>query len=248
MSEKHIYEDFKTKIVGFLDQIETEEKENILKAAKIMSDTIKNGGLVYTFGTGHSHMVAEEVFYRAGGLVPLYAIIEDGVSGNHDVTKSEHVERLEGYAKCIMDYHKPTAKDCMIIISESGRNGVPIEMAMECKNRGIPSIAITSVTYSSGQSSRHSSGKRLYEVADVVIDNHSEFGDNCMHIENFEQPVGPSSNICADFIIHSLVLECIDNLVKEGIKPEVFYSGNLDGAREKNDVMLEKYWGRIRTW
>lgn len=245
---KTVFEEFGTKVKNYLDDIMEVEKDNILEAARVMAEKVKNDGLVFTFGTGHSHMIAEEVFYRAGGLVPVYAIIEDGVTGNHDVTKSEFTERLHGYAKCIMDYHKPTSNDCMIIISESGRNAVPVEMAMECKKRGIFCIAITGVTYSMGQSSRHESGKRLCEVADIVIDNHTEFGDNCMKIDGFDQPVGPTSNIAANFIIHSLILETINNCVQSGIDVPVFFSGNLDGAREKNDIMLEKYWGRIRTW
>lgn len=246
--EKQVYEIFGEKVQQYLNAIMKDEKSKIDTAAKMMASKIANDGLIYTFGTGHSHMIAEEVFYRAGGLVPVYAIIEDGISGNHDVTKSEYTERLNGYAKCIMDYHKPTSSDCMIIISESGRNAVPVEMAMECKKRGIFCIAITGVTYSMGQASRHDSGKRLCEIADVVIDNHTEFGDACMHIDGLAQPVGPTSNIAANFIIHSLILETITRCVKMGIDVPVFHSGNLDGAREKNDVMLEKYWGRIRTW
>lgn len=246
--ETLLYEKFHNNVQKYLLDICHDEKENMLKAVEIMSQVIAHDGLIYTFGTGHSHMVAEEVFYRAGGLVPLYAIIEDGISGNHDVTKSEFTERLHGYAKCIMDYHKPTSNDCMIIISESGRNAVPVEMAMECKKRHIPCIAITGVTYSMGQSSRHESGKRLCEIADIVIDNHTEFGDTCMKIEGVAQPVGPTSNIAADFIIHSLIIETIGKCHQLGIEVPIFYSGNLDGAREKNDLMLEKYWGRIRTW
>lgn len=243
-----VFDLFSDKVLALINTVTKEERKNILSAAKIMSDVVKNDGLVYTFGTGHSHMIAEEVFYRAGGLVPLYAIIEDGVSGNHDVTKSEFTERLEGYAKCIMDYHKPTSNDCMIIISNSGRNAVPIEMAQECKKRNIPCFAITSVEYSMGQSSRHSSGKRLCEEVDIVIDNHSPFGDTCLKIDLLDQPIAPVSNISANFIIHSLIAETISNLVKDKCDVPVFWSGNLDGAREKNDVMLEKYWSRIKTW
>lgn len=246
--EKMIYETFYDKVQKFLNDICVEEKQHICKAAELMCKVIAQDGLIYTFGTGHSHMIAEEIFYRAGGLVPVYAIIEDGVTGNHDVTKSEFTERLHGYAKCIIDYHKPTQNDCMIIISESGRNAVPVEMAMECKKRNIPCIAITGVTYSKGQSSRHESGKRLYEIADIVIDNHTMFGDTCMTIEGMKQPVGPTSNIAANFIIHSLVIETIARCYNQSIEVPIFYSGNLDGAREKNDLMLDKYWGRIRTW
>lgn len=242
------FEKFSKMATDLIQEVTVKERENIGRAAEIMANAVRGDGLVFTFGTGHSHMIAEEIFYRAGGLVPVYAIIEDGVTGNHNVTKSEFTERLEGYAKLILDYHKPTPKDCMIIISNSGRNGVPVEMAQECKKRGIPTIAITSVAYSMGQPSRHSSGRRLCEEADVVIDNHSPFGDAGLKIPGLEQPVGPTSNLSANFIIHSLVIETIDRLVKSHFDVPVFWSGNLDGAREKNDVMLAKYWSRIRVW
>ena len=243
-----ILDTFNSEVLHLIQKTIKQEKETIVKAAQLMSLVIKQDGLIYTFGTGHSHLIAEEVFYRAGGLVPLYAMIEDGVSGNHEVTKSEHVERLTGYAKLILDYHRPTSNDVVIIVSNSGRNAVPIEMAMECKERGIPTICITSVEYSKGQSARHKSNKRLFELCDIVLDNHSRFGDAATKIKGLDQPVGPTSNITAGYIMHALVVCTIDNLVKDNVDVPVFYSGNLDGAREKNDVFLEKYWSRIRVF
>ncbi len=243
-----ILDTFSKEVLTLLEKTYQAERETMIQAAKLMSDVIQNDGLIYTFGTGHSHLIAEEVFYRAGGLVPLYAMIEDGVSGNHEVTKSEHVERLHGYAKLILDYHRPTSNDVVIIVSNSGRNAVPVEMALECRQRNIPTICITSVTYSKGQSSRHESGQRLFEVCDIVLDNHSKFGDAATMIDGFDQPVGPTSNITAGYIIHGLIVQTIENLVQAGIDVPVFYSGNLDGAREKNDVFLNKYWSRIRVF
>jgi uncharacterized phosphosugar-binding protein len=236
------------KIQKMIDQIVNSQKENIRKAAAIMADSVKSGGIIFTFGTGHSHMIAEEVMYRAGTLVPIYAILEQGVSGDRDVTKSEFTERLEGYAELILNYHKLTDKDVLIIISNSGRNAVPIEMAMGAKKRGIPVIAVTSLEYSKGQPSRHSSGKRLFELADVTIDNCGVLGDAVIKLDGLEQPVAPTSNLTANFIIHSLTMETVIALLDMGITPPVFFSGNLDGAREKNEEYLAQYWNRIRVW
>lgn len=243
-----IFDQYAKKEIGFIEQICRDEKDNIKKAADLIRDVVNRDGIVYTFGTGHSHMIAEEVMYRAGGLVPTYAIIEDGVTGNHEVTKSEYTERLSGYAECILNYHRLTSNDMLIIISNSGRNGVTVEMAMEAKKRGITTVAITSKTYSMAQTSRHSSGLRLCEVADIVIDNCSGFGDACMQIEGLAQPVGPSSNFAANFIIHSTFVWAIEMLVKEGKEVPIFWSGNMDGGREKNEYYLEKYWNRMRCW
>lgn len=239
---------FAKNIHNLIDDIVETQSGKIREAAKVMADKVKNGGIIYTFGTGHSHTIAEEVMYRAGTIVPVYAILESGVTGDREVTKSEFTERLEGYAKIILNYHKVTKNDVLIIISNSGRNAVPVEMALEAKKREIPTIAITSVTYSSQQTSRHSSGKRLYEIADIVIDNCGVFGDASIKLEGLEQPVAPTSNIAANFIIHSLTMEAVISLLKEGIDPPVFWSGNLDGAREKNDEYLAKYWNKIRVW
>jgi uncharacterized phosphosugar-binding protein len=236
------------KVQKMIDQIVNSQKENIRKAAAIMADSVKSGGIIFTFGTGHSHMIAEEVMYRAGTLVPIYAILEQGVSGDRDVTKSEFTERLEGYAELILNYHKLTDKDVLIIISNSGRNAVPIEMAMGAKKRGIPVIAVTSLEYSKGQPSRHSSGKRLFELADVTIDNCGVLGDAVIKLDGLEQPVAPTSNLTANFIIHSLTMETVIALLDMGITPPVFFSGNLDGAREKNEEYLAQYWNRIRVW
>lgn len=239
---------FAKKIHGFLDEVVETQTTNIRQAAKLMAKSIEKDGIIYTFGTGHSHMIAEEVMYRAGTLVPIYAMLESGVTGDTQVTKSEFTERLEGYAELILDYHKPTSNDVLIIISYSGRNPVPVEMALEAKKRGIPVIAITSVTYSKGQPSRHKNGLRLFEIADIVIDNCGVFGDACIQLEGLEQPVAPTSNLVANFIIHSLTMEAVIELIKKGIEPPVFWSGNLDGGREKNNEYIEKYWNRIRVW
>jgi uncharacterized phosphosugar-binding protein len=236
------------KIHGIIDKIVTTQKENILKAAGLMAEAVKNDGLIFTFGTGHSHMIAEEIMYRAGTIVPVYAILEQGVTGDREVTKSEFTERLDGYAELILNYHKLTPRDVLIIISNSGRNPVPVQMAMGAKKRGVPVIAVTSVEYSKAQPSRDKSGKRLFEVADVVIDTCGVLGDAIIKLDGLEQPVAPTSNLAANFIIHSLTMETVINLLNQGIKPPVFWSGNLDGAREKNEEYLQQYWNRIRVW
>ena len=236
------------KVNGMINEIVKTQKSNILEAAGLMADAVKQNGLIFTFGTGHSHMIAEEIMYRAGTIVPVYAMLEQGVTGDREVTKSEFTERLDGYAELILNYHRPTERDVLIIISNSGRNPVPVQMAIGAKKRHIPVIAITSVAYSKSQPSRDKSGKRLFELADVTIDNCGVPGDASIKLEGLEQPVAPTSNLTANFIIHSLTMETVIHLLKEGIKPPVFWSGNLDGAREKNEEYLRQYWDRIRVW
>lgn len=231
-----------------LAKVQKTQAEKICQAGKLAAKAIAAGGLIHTFGTGHSHMVAEEIVYRAGSLAPVNAMLEPSLTGNEQVTKSEYTERMEGWGKIIIDYHQPDSTDLVIVISNSGRNSAPIEVAWECQKRGIPVVAILSRDYGEKTTSRHSSGKKLMDVADLVIDNCTQLGDAAVKLAGLEVPVGPTSNISAFFIIHSIVITAVEQLLKMGFEPPVFLSGNLDHGRLRNDKLIEKYQGRIRSW
>jgi uncharacterized phosphosugar-binding protein len=235
-------------IVKLINDIAESQSASILKAARMMADTVKNDGIIYTFGTGHSHIIAEDVAYRAGGLVPVDAILEPSLTGHQQVHKSETMERVEGMAKVIFDYYSISDRDIMIVISNSGRNAAPIEMAQVCRENNIPVIAITSLEYTTSVPSRHSSGTKLFQHADVVIDNLCPLGDCMMEIENVSQPVGPGSGVAGLYILHSIMVQTIQYLQEDGVDPPVFRSGNLDGSDEVNKALLDKYRGRIKLW
>ena len=231
-----------------LDRIVEQEMGKILQAADVIANAVAQDGILYTFGTGHSHVVAEDVAYRAGGLVPVDAILEASLTGHEKVRQSEFMERVEGMAAVILDYYKPSAKDAMVIISNSGRNAVPVEMAMHARQRGLPVIAITSLAHSQGTTSRHSSGKKLYELADIVIDNHCIKGDAMIRMEGLPMPVGAGSGVAGLLIMHTIIVQTIQALLDRGIQPPVFMSGNLDGAELINVPLRERYQGRIKIW
>ena len=243
-----ILEEYAERARGLIDRIVQTQGEAITRAAEMVADTVAAGGVVFTFGTGHSHCIAEDAVYRAGGLVPVDAILEASLSGTTDVSKSERLERLEGFAPAILDHRRLTSDDLLIVISNSGRNAVPVEMAMEARARGIKVVAVTSLRYGEAVTSRHSSGKKLHEVADVVIDNGTEFGDAELRLEGVSNPVGPMSGIAGMFVIHAIMAGAAEVLLSRGIDPPVWESGNKDGATERNARHMDAYVGRIKTW
>ncbi len=231
-----------------IDRIVRTQTESIDRASEMVADTVAGGGVVFTFGTGHSHCIAEDAVYRAGGLVPVDAILEPSLTGTSDVSKSEYLERLEGFAPAILDHRRLGSDDLLIVISNSGRNAVPIEMAMEARARRIPVVAVTSRRYAEAVTSRHSSGKKLHDVADVTVDNGTEFGDAVLRLEGLPHPVGPMSGIAGMFVIHAIMARAAEILFSRGIDPLVWESGNIDGASERNARQMGPYRGRIRTW
>ncbi len=239
---------YATAAQAVLQRIVDTQMEQIERAAQIITQALANDGILYTFGTGHSHVIAEDVAYRAGGLAPVDAILEPSLTGHSKVWQSEYMERVQGMADVILNYYGISSKDVLVVISNSGRNAAPIEMAAGARERGVPVIAITSLAHSKGTTSRHSSGKKLYQLANVVIDNCCPRGDCLLHVDGLAAPIGAGSGVTGLFIIHSVIVQTIQNLLDRGIDPPVFRSGNLDGSDEFNQALLERYKGRIKIW
>lgn len=226
-----------------LHTVATNEEENIEAAAKLVTESCVNDGRFYVFGSGHSHMVAEEIYIRAGGLALVKGILPPELMLHEMPNKSTYLERIDGYATSLLDLYKLDDKDSIMIISNSGRNNVPVEMALEAKKRGANVIALTSLKHSESVSSRHSSEKKLYQIADVVLDNGAEKGDAAFMIDGFDVPTGPTSDATGIVLANALIVTVIDSLVKLGHQPPVFKSSNLDGADEYNDKLFDKYYG-----
>lgn len=241
------YEEYFTNVNTIVKRIFETQGTRIEQVAEMVSDAISKDGLVHVLGVGHSHIIAEEVFWRAGTLVPIHAILEPSMIGHSEITKSAYMEKLEGTGKIICDYHRILPPDILIAISNSGNNSMPIDVAIEAKKRGVKTIGICSFTYTKSLKPRHSSGKKLMDVVDVSIDNCGQVGDTCIKLEGIEQGLGPTSTISGVYIINSITIQAAANLHHKGIQPLVYWSGNLPDGMQANKEYMDKYWERIRN-
>jgi uncharacterized phosphosugar-binding protein len=229
-----------------IDEVYEKQLENIEKASDIMAEAIKNGHCIFAFGASHAGILAEELFYRTGGLALLNPVFNPTLMLNtRPVTLTSRMERLEGFGKEVLNSTPIKAGDVILIHSVSGRNPVSIDMAIEAISKGVKVVVITNLTYSKNVTSRHSSGKNLYEFGDIVIDNCGDFEDSSTTIEGVEQKVGPTSTAVGAVIVNSLVIGVVDGLIKRGVTPPVFHSANVNGGDEFNKAIFEKYKDRI---
>ncbi|WP_053218170.1 SIS domain-containing protein [Virgibacillus senegalensis] len=238
-------EDYASKVKELLDEVQDRQAGVIKQAAALIADSIINDGLLHLFGCGHSHMLVEEVFYRAGGLVPISPIFETSTMLHEGAVKSSKIEKMQGYAVHILDNYTLKEDEVIIIISNSGINSLPIEMAMVAKRKGLKVIALTSTSYLSKRS-RHPSGKKLYDLADIVIDNMLPYGDALVKIPDTELHMGPGSSVVGAFLINTLMVRVVEELRASGITPPVFVSGNVEGGMEYNQKYIDQYQERIK--
>lgn len=240
------YIEYIENVKNIIEKIETAGAESIEKTAKIIADTLINGSRIYLFGTGHSHMLAEELFYRAGGLVNIQPVLVESLMLHISASESTVAERKEGMAEEIFREYSMSADDTVIIISNSGRNGVIVDMALLCKKEGLNVIALTNLEHTYSGESRHKSGKRLCEIADVVLDNGGCVGDACIEVDSIEGKICPTSTVCGAMILNAVIAEAVDICAKKGFNPDHFASSNIDGGDEINNKFVEKYKNELK--
>lgn len=244
----NVLQQYRERILSIVSSVLAMQEDNLAETAKKMVNLVRKENVIHVFGTGHSHMIAEEAFYRAGGLACINAMLEPGLMLHNGVEQASWLERVEGLASVILDKYRVQAGDAIIIISNSGRNPVPIEMAIESKKRGLFTIGVTSLHYRD-QPSRHTSGKKLYEVVDTVFDNGSVVGDAAVEVAS-GVCMGPTSTIAGAAIINSLFLQIAREMSAIQLDPPIIQSTNIDrsGVQERNHELIERYRPRVRLF
>jgi uncharacterized phosphosugar-binding protein len=239
-----------------LENVRTTQAGSIERAAERCAKSIAAEKLVFTFGTGHGALPALESFPRTGTIVGFRPIVESTMISFHHVwgdmgaRQYRFIHAQEGYGRAILRSHQLDPADTMLLFSHSGINAVIMDMAIECKERGIALIGVTSLPHSSSTPSRHSSGKRLFEIADVVIDTGIPLADASLYIDGLDSPVGASSTSVTIAVAHAIVAATAEKLVQQGIKPHVMVSPNTTGkeaANRQNDENYEQLWRRLRA-
>jgi uncharacterized phosphosugar-binding protein len=230
---------YRNRLVEVIDRIADTQASPLTTAAEWVAEVVERDNMVYTLGSGHSLLIATELYYRAGGLAN-FDIVHDKTFGR--------LERLPGYAHVLLEQYPITENDLLIIVSNSGRNELPVEMAIEARQRHIRTIAITSLTHSSSVAPRTVSGHRLSEVVDLVIDNCGAVGDASVRLASAQGPVwvSPTSTAAGVFIANSIVALACQILIDKGIDPPVFASANIDQGDEKNGELLHFLRERVR--
>ncbi len=242
-----MFENYIATLNRTLNEIRVTQAANIERAGLAVAEALHRGGVVHAFGSGHSHLIAEEAFFRAGGLVPVNPILDERITFLKGALESTHAERESGFAKRLLESADVVGGDVAIVVSNSGRNAAPVEMALEMKSKDVVVIGITSVTHSRSSPASHSSGKRLFEVADIVIDNGAPIGDAVLNIPGLATPIGPVSTVTGAAIVHSIAIEAVVELLRRGASVPVFRSVNVPGAQDEDlRKLMAPYSGRIR--
>ena len=224
-------------IIENLERIENEETEKIEQASNLVAETIKNDGLIFVFGCGHSHLPALDAFYRAGGLANVSPILDTDLMLHNGAAKSSRMEKMSGIAPEIFRRYCLKGNDVLFVISASGKNDVPFEMAKAAKNAGIKVVGISSSEY-------YKKGGKLQTVVDIAIDCKVPYGDASIDVG--QAKMGGLSTYASCFILNSCLINGAEKANAQGITPPVFLSGNIEGGKEFNVHLEEKYLGRVK--
>jgi uncharacterized phosphosugar-binding protein len=234
------------RVRAILCEAERTQAEVMEKAARVLAAAIAEKHSIWTFGTGHAGILAMELYYRTGGLAVINYLSAPGlVMDVMPPTLTTDMERLSGYGKALIAAHPLKAGDVMILHSVSGRNAVPIDAALSAKAAGLYTICLSNLKTSSAVPSRHESGKRLYEVCDLVIDNCGSYGDAELELPGFPEKIAPTSTAVGAALLNAVVARTVALILEMGLRPPVFVSSNVPGGDKHNARIMEEQGAQI---
>ena len=225
------------KIIENLRSIETTQADALSAAAAEVCRVIREDGLIFVSGCGHSHLPGLDAFYRAGGLANVSPLLDTDLMLHNGAAKSSRMEKMSGIAPEVFRRYGLTKRDMLFVFSASGKNAVPMEMACAARAAGVPTVGVSSSRY-------FDKGGRLHQNVDIHIDCMVPYGDACIPVG--EAAMGGLSTAAACFILNTCLIEGAKAALASGVKPPIYRSGNIDGGREHNVVLEEMYLNRVK--
>ncbi|MFE2940256.1 SIS domain-containing protein [Streptomyces sp. NPDC059255] len=247
MSESTPADQFFDAAIGLLQRVREKQSAAVAAAGTAVADTVAAGGRLFAFGAGHSSLAAQDVVYRAGGFATMNLLTVPGVVGV-DVMPAplgSALERVEGLAGAVLDSSPAAAGDLLVIVSLSGRNALPVEMALNARALGLTVIGVTSVAYATETSSRHRTGTFLKDHCDIVLDSGIAVGDAELTAPGIEAPFAPASTVVTSALMQAMMATAATELAGRGVEPPLLRSGNVDGGTEWNGRVMTENRDRI---
>ncbi|WP_320780046.1 SIS domain-containing protein [Streptomyces sp. CRN 30] len=247
MGDGTLAEQFFDAAADLLRRVRDEEAESVAAAGELIAATVADGGRLFAFGAGHSSLAAQDIVYRAGGLALMNLLPVPGVTGVDVVpaTLGSALERIDGLADAVLETSPVRAGDLLVVVSLSGRNALPVEMASGARARGAKVVGVTSVAYAARTRSRHASGTFLKDHCDVVLDSKIAVGDAELTAEGVAAPFAPASTVVTTALLQAVMATAAGSLAARGIDPPLLRSGNVDGGLDWNDRVLHEFGDRI---
>ncbi|MDX3575797.1 MULTISPECIES: SIS domain-containing protein [unclassified Streptomyces] len=244
MSDRKLAAQFFDAAITLLQRARDEEADAVEAAGALLADTVAAGGRLFAYGAGHSALAAQDVVYRAGGLALMNLLEVPGVEVASGPLGST-LERVDGLARAVLDNSPLRAGDTLVIVSLSGRNALPVEMAREARARGVRVIGVTSVAYAARTGSRDVSGTFLKDHCDLVLDSKIAVGDAELTLDAVPVPFAPASTVVTSALLQAVMATAAGALAERGVEPPLLRSGNVDGGLDWNARIMEKYRDRI---
>lgn len=249
--KQDIMQEFYDQLIDYMTRIRDEERERIDTVAKVIADQIQKDKLIYIWGPGgHSNMNAMEIFFRAGGLMHVSAILDEGTMLSSGALRSMAIERTPGYGKIVVEDNQIGEGDLLIIANAYGINSACLDAAFTAKALGATTIAVTSVGHAeqipADHPARHPSKVNLYKACDYYIDTKVPVGDAVIEIPGIDQKMGAVSTVCNAYTLNSLMMTAAQILGERGVEVPLWKSGNCPGGDDWNNQFIARFKGKVR--